>query len=57
MRVQRLTERGIFTLEKKRLRRDLVALFQHFTGSYKEDGGSLLLQQERFHLDTRHFLL
>ncbi|KAK4829749.1 hypothetical protein QYF61_006458 [Mycteria americana] len=52
---------------KRRLRWDLIPVFQYLKGSYKEDGGSLFtrnhiektknngykLHQERFHLDIR----
>lgn len=58
---------GVFSLEKRRLRRDLIVVFQHLMGSYKEDEGSLFtrshmektrcngykLHQNRFRLNIR----
>jgi len=64
---ERLKELGLFLLEKRWFRVDLITVFQYLKGSYREDGGSLFtrnhmektrgngykLQQERFHLDMR----
>ena len=64
---ERLKELGLFSLEKRRLRRDLVTVFRYLKDSYKEDGGSLFtrshmektrgnrykLHWERFHFDIR----
>ena len=36
-----LKTRGLFCLQKKRLRRELLTVFQYLKGNYKEDGGSL----------------
>ena len=39
----RLSERGSFSLEKKRLWGDLVVAFQYLKGSYKQEGDQLFL--------------
>ena len=67
---ERLKELGLFSLEKRRLRGDLITVLQYLKGSYKEDGGPPFsrshmgqtrdnrykLHQKRFHLDRRNFL-
>ena len=64
---KRLRELGLFSLEKRRLQRDLIAAFQYLKGAYRKDGeghftrecgdrtrdNSFKLKEGRFRSDIR----
>ena len=63
----KLRELGLFSLEKRRIQRDLIAAFQYLKGAYRKAGEGLFiracsnrtrgkvfkLEEGRFKLDTR----
>ena len=53
----RMRELGLFSLEKRRLRQDLIAAFQYLKGSYRKDGEGLFIREYRDRMKDSAFKL
>jgi len=55
--IDRLRELGLFSLEERRLRGDLIAAFQDLKGAYKQEGSQLFTRVNNGRTRGNHFML